>query len=171
MMSEGLSLTGPLRWCQQSSFTRRLWTTGLNPITAAGKCLQERQQCNPEEKLWLSMTLKISLWNQLMKLNFTIIWAANLSLWIVRCKPLKAARQCGETKFPLSETICWSACSQSTGSSCIPSECTLGQSSDAEQRQRHPEWGLAFNTSSAEKVSCLGAQSMSLGVKQATHLC
>lgn len=60
MMSEGLSLTGPLRWCQQSSFTRRLWTTGLNPITAAGKCLQQRQQCNPEEKLRLSMTLSKS---------------------------------------------------------------------------------------------------------------
>lgn len=62
MMSEGLSLTGPLRWCQQSSFTRRLWTTGSNPITAAGKRLQQRQQWEVTLKrscgcLWHSQNL------------------------------------------------------------------------------------------------------------------
>lgn len=57
MMSEGLSLTGPLRWCQQSSFTRRLWTTGSNPITAAVKRLQQQKQQQQRQR---EVTLKRS---------------------------------------------------------------------------------------------------------------
>lgn len=102
-----------------------------------------------------SIFLQNSIWNQLMTFNLAIRHVRNLFLWIVRHKPIKAAQRSAETEFPLSETICWSESSPSTGSSCIPSEFTIGQSTATEQRQRHPEMGLGLSKSSAEKVNRL----------------
>lgn len=91
MMSEGvvgvtsLSFTGPLGWCQWDSFTRGVYATGSNPISEDALCFQSKPPVT-------ALLFSVSTYNTSSKSVFV--------------KPIKAARQSGETKFPLSETIC-----------------------------------------------------------------
>lgn len=95
-----LSFTGPLGWCQRDSFTRRLYATGSNPITEDATCFQSKPEVTSP------------LFSIFSKLNLESVDDIQLKpeekLQICFCghKPIKAARQCGETEFPLSETIC-----------------------------------------------------------------
>lgn len=66
-------------------------------------CVQ--QQSRPAVMSLLS-SIYAQLWFQLLTLNQAITEVTNAFLWTVRDKPVIAARQCGETKFPLFETIC-----------------------------------------------------------------
>lgn len=140
-----VSFAGLQKWCQQHIFT----VTGPNPITAASLCVQQKSR--PEVMSLLS-SIYAQLWFQLLTFNQTITPVTNAFLWTVRDKPVIAAQQCGETKFPLFETICWTECLPLTGSSCIPAEFTIGQGAATARKHNLPLMGLEFKTSSFAKV-------------------
>lgn len=140
-----VSPTGLQTWCQQHSFI----VTGPNPITAASLYVQ--QQSRPTVMSLLS-SIYMQLWFQSMTLNQAITSYKCILVDSQREKPVIAARQCGETKFPLFETICWTECLSSTGSSCIPAEFTIGQGAATARKRNLPLMALKFNTSSLAKV-------------------